>query len=908
MTDPRCVRCVLLCVLCACVLVRAAKAQEAGAEPGEFACVNLHFELDEDGDGWPDGWTDDSDGRASRVETVNGDQVLRLEGDGAFRTVYQEAPLPAGTSEVHLAALAALDDFERGPNPWDNVRVALVFYDETGESLTYPMGIGLDADTDWRPLDATVDVPEGAAVVRLVVMMHQARGTLRVDDIVVEDVMAGESVVDTTGWIEYGADTLTAEGTMADMSRLNEKPAGLHGFLKTRGEDFYFEDGTGPFRFWGVAMHGGAVFPEKEQADRTARRLAAMGANCLRLHHLDNTWDAERSIIDYSARTPDGLPTSRVIKEEMMDRLHYFMARCKEEGIYIYLDLITARRFQRGDGCPIHEPGEKGMDWKGTLAHPAVRELVWEFNRRLLTTPNPYTGLAPVEDPAIVLSEAANEDDLALERAAARDEGPYGQHYRRRFNEWLRRRYGPPSGLEAAWQVPGEGPPLLEGEDPADVALAHSYNLSTWSHVHYGRYRPGSEERRFLRRDRDRLIFWDHLQREAWGEIIGHARSLGYEVPMTGSNMPNEHLHARWANVQKGQWLDDHTYFGHGGWISWKNEPVRNVNELTVPPGDLGTKAMLAPADHPFTLSEWNTVNDVDTCYVHVPHVAFRMAFHGWAGGNHFSYGGCGPPERSGPRDLEQHVGLIGQWPVAALLVRRGDLRVGPKKVIEFPLDRIFDLDYHSRGEGGPMPWSALDPKLSVVENICTRFVDRPGAPALVPPLNRGLANEEAQTLVTSTGEVLWDYGRGALFVDTPRTVWAAGEYGGGVEQLGPVRIELDSPGASIAVTSLEDDRQIRRAGRLLLMAVGRSYATGAVYNRSRTYVKEHGHAPLLGEPVRARVRIETPGATSARLVAYTPEGGGAGPPPYRLDDGALTVTLGREGACGFYYGIEIER
>ncbi|KPK64082.1 MAG: hypothetical protein AMK73_04795 [Planctomycetes bacterium SM23_32] len=898
----------LFCALCLRVAMPPAAAEQGERPAGVPAYVNGDFELDVDGDGWPDGWTDDAGGRASWAETVDGDRVLRLEGDGQFRTVYQEGPVPAGVSELYVSAMVALEGFERGPNPWDNVRVALVFYDAAGESLTYPMGIGLDADTHWRKADAMVEVPEGAAVARLVVMMHQARGTLRVDDVAVEDAMAGESAVDTAGWIAYGPDTLTTEGTMADMSRLNEKPAGLHGFLKARGDRFWFEDGAGPFRFWGAAMHGGAVFPEKEEAERTARRLAAMGVNCLRLHHLDNAWEPERSLIDYSARTPGGLPTSRVINTDMLDRLHYFMAQCKAAGIYIYLDLITARQFQAGDGCPIYRPGDRGMDGKGVIAHPAVRELVWEFNRRLLTTVNPYTGLAPVEEPAIILSEVINEDELALERAAARDEGPYGEYYHGLFNDWLRRRYGSPLDMLVAWQVPGEESPLLDGEDPADVALAHSYNLAAWSHVQYQRYRPGSEERRFMRRDQDRLRFWDHVQRQAWGEIVGHARSFGYQVPMTGSNMPNEQLHARLANLQLGRWLDDHSYFNPEGWIAWKNEPVRNVNELTVPPASLGLKAMLAPADFPFTLSEWNTSNDVDTCYVHVPHYAFRMAFHGWSGGNHFCYCGGGPPERSGPIDVEQHVGLMGQWPVAALMFRRGDLRMGPRKVIEFPVERIFDFDFHSRGPGGPMPWAGVDGRLSVVENIRTRFVNRPGAPIRMPLLNTRLVDDEGQTLVTSTGEAFWDYGRGALFIKTPRTVWAAGEYGPAVEQLGPVTIALESPGASVAVVSLDDSRRVEDADRLLIMAVARSYATGAVYNRRRTYVKEHGRAPLLGEPVRAEVHIQVPGAQSARVVAYAPDGTEAGVPPHRLEDDVLTVMLGQGPARGFYYGVELQR
>ena len=452
----------------------------------------------------------------------------------------------------------------------------------------------------------------------------------------------------------------------------------------------------------------------------------------------------------------------------------------------------------------------------------------------------------------------------------------------------------------------GEESPLLDGEDPTNVQLAHSYGLTTWGRVRYDRYRPGSPQRRFMHRDEDRLRFWDHVQREAWSDIIEHARALGYEVPMTGSNMPGTHLHSRAANVELGQWMDEHSYFDLGGWQHWKNGPIRNVNELTVPPAALGLKAMMAPADHPFTLSEWNTGNDIDTAYVHVPHVAYRMAFHGWAGGNHFAYNWGSGPDRAGPLSMEQHAGLIGQWPIAALVFRRGDLTMGEERVIEFPREKVFDFDHHSRGSGQPQPWGGIDPRLSVVENIRTRFIDGTGEPS-VPELNAGLIDESGKVMVSSTGQVLWDWGRGALFINTPRTVWAAGEFGGGVEQIGPVTIELESPGASIAVTSLDDEAPITDAGRLLIMAVGRAYATGAVYNRTRTYVKEHGRLPLVTEPVRASLRIEVPGAQSVRLIAYTPEGQEAESPPHTLSDGVLRISLG-EPARGIYYGVVVRR
>lgn len=45
-----------------------------------------------------------------------------------------------------------------------------------------------------------------------------------------------------------------------DLSYLNEKPAGKHGFARARGDELVFADGT-PVRFWGTSIQGASVMP-----------------------------------------------------------------------------------------------------------------------------------------------------------------------------------------------------------------------------------------------------------------------------------------------------------------------------------------------------------------------------------------------------------------------------------------------------------------------------------------------------------------------------------------------------------------------------------------------------------------------------------------------------------------------
>src|SRR5208283_3121019 len=53
---------------------------------------------------------------------------------------------------------------------------------------------------------------------------------------------------DTKDWF---VNALNPRTSFIDLSYLNEKPAGKHGFLKTKCHQFCFADGT-PVRLWGV--------------------------------------------------------------------------------------------------------------------------------------------------------------------------------------------------------------------------------------------------------------------------------------------------------------------------------------------------------------------------------------------------------------------------------------------------------------------------------------------------------------------------------------------------------------------------------------------------------------------------------------------------------------------------------
>lgn len=236
---------------------------------------------------------------------------------------------------------------------------------------------------------------------------------------------APENVTNVSGWLE--------------------RPAGRSGFVRAQ-EDRLVTD-AGPIRFWATNLCFEACFPDREQADRLAARLARLGFNCVRMHHMDS-----RSIWGES-------PNKLTIDPEKLDRLDYLIHQLKQNGIYTNINLHVSRWFGEAEGFSGRDQRpnyDKGLD----NFEPRMIELQKKYARDLLTHVNPYTKTAYGEEPAVAFVEISNEDALftvwgwgQIDRLP----DPYATTFRELWNEWLRKKYGDTEKLRKAWNV-GEWP------------------------------------------------------------------------------------------------------------------------------------------------------------------------------------------------------------------------------------------------------------------------------------------------------------------------------------------------------------------------------------------------------------------------------------------------------------------
>lgn len=253
-------------------------------------------------------------------------------------------------------------------------------------------------------------------------------------------------------------------------------PPPPHGRLTVQGEDLVWEDGT-PARFWGVNCVDelGREYGEIEQI---ARRIRQMGFNAVRLHLYD------MRLLDPDATDAAGRPTSLVPRtatkgdDSVLDRFDYFLYCLEREGLYAYLTFDRQRLPYRPGDYDVLAPGDDAdaAAWREAVAEyggehlvyvdPRIAEAQRHYARVQLNHVNLYTGRRIAEDPYVVLYELTNENRFvpAVLEGAPRTWPPYFQGvWQRRWNDWLRQRYGGDEALRAAWGALGRDEALADG-------------------------------------------------------------------------------------------------------------------------------------------------------------------------------------------------------------------------------------------------------------------------------------------------------------------------------------------------------------------------------------------------------------------------------------------------------------
>lgn len=232
---------------------------------------------------------------------------------------------------------------------------------------------------------------------------------------------------------------------------------------------FYFSKTRRRAKFWGVNFTFGANFPPKDQAEKVAARLAKLGVNVVRFHHMDY-YAAPRGIWDPAYFPND----TQHLDPGQLDRLDYLVYQLKRHGIYVNFNLKVARHFGPGDGLSsTHLFTDNRFFRSVSHYHQRMIALQKDYAAQLLTHKNPYTGLTYAEDPVVFCVEITNEDsffgslltDGEINHIPGKKEvlpEEYSRELDALWNQWLKEKYGTDEELVTAWD------PGLPAPNPAN--------------------------------------------------------------------------------------------------------------------------------------------------------------------------------------------------------------------------------------------------------------------------------------------------------------------------------------------------------------------------------------------------------------------------------------------------------
>jgi len=648
----------------------------------------------------------------------------------------------------------------------------------------------------------------------------------------------------------------------------DERPAGKHGFLKADGDDFRFEDGT-LGRFWGVNFNGGACFPDKDYAKKVARRLAQAGCNIVRFHQLDAEFDTPNI---YAYTKGKRVTTTRVLDERSMDALDYIIYALKEEGIYTYLDMSTYRHYKEGDGVVDCEYLiDNGRPWSNI--DPRMIELQKEFVHQIWERFNPYTGCKYCDEPAIVMSEIVNENDLFTNSNGKRADNVVPQFYKDEFRNMFK-----------AW---------LDGQ-------GKTYDWETYD---------------MYNTDDDMVNFKVYATAKYYQEMYDEMRAAGCKCCITGTNWT--HSSGLIKAHQNMDFTDSHHYFYDWKWGN--TERVCAHKAITESPVCVFPNLAAAKiAGKPFFVSEWdmpwpNSFRAEGPIYY-----AAVGALQGWGGFaiHTYSYGTRledmkilgkeqsspvgGVPYREGIFSVWNDPAKFGLFYHAALITRRQDITPATEKVA---------VDIKTLGKTSSAAFKTLEEQHlagTVYDGKLPAGYDR-----LVGEEHTE-ANAVPGRIESDNGQMWRDLKKKIGAIDTPRTKVLYGALSAGPTssiktsaysgiELTDLVVEAKVDFGVIALSSLTD-APINSSDNMLLSTIGRARNDGAQFDGNKMI--ERGHEPIMAEVIPATIRIKTPLGQKLKVHGVNAEGFYAGRMATTYEDGWLSFNVGDEMNPACYYLI----
>jgi hypothetical protein len=636
--------------------------------------------------------------------------------------------------------------------------------------------------------------------------------------------LTAEEGVKPDSWFRFEPSPDPFTNSAIDLRFLNERNAGEQGFIAVKDGHFVHSNTGESVRFW--AVNG----PPQEDSDRaalrrTARLLAKYGVNLVRRHG---------AVFDHDGELDPAAVKRAIAIVEMM----------KTEGIYTHLSIYFPLWFTPR---PDH-PWLKGYDGKthpfaALFFNPQFQEKYREWWKAVLTTPSEVTGKKLIDEPAVFGLELQNEDSLFFWTFDAKNiPDPQLKIIEKRFGDWLAAKYGSVEAAFGSWKaekLPRDS--VLEGR----IAFRPLWNIFNDKSA----------------RDQDTAAFLVEIQTAFYRDTTAFLRHLGFKGVITASNWSTASP-AVFGPLEKlsytvGDFVDRHGYFecNHQGdnaaWSVRNGHTYCDRSALRFDASDPAKpKQFVNPVMDPHYDGKPSMISETTFCRPsrYRSEASLYFAAYGALQDSdaivHFAFDGAKwsvKPSYWMQQWTLMTPAMMGQFPAAALIYRRGLIAVGDVmadlklnkadllhlKGTPLPQDAALDeLRLADVPKGTQVaPGQRIDPLIHYVGRVNVNFVDEPGSNQLTDLAP--FVKHAEKSVASSKGELKLDYGKGVLTLNSPRAQGVSGALSlAGAVQLKDLIVSSDLDLGHIVAVAL-DEKPLATSSRILLQVMSEEQETG---------------------------------------------------------------------------------
>ena len=603
-----------------------------------------------------------------------------------------------------------------------------------------------------------------------------------------------------------------------DWSSLLDAPAGKYGHVKAKGDDFYFENGKRA-KFWGVNIVAKDNFLSKERAIETAERLAKMGCNVARLHHLDAVWSNPNIFGNKESDT-------RTINLEMMDRVDFFVNELKKRGIYVYLDLLVHRQFKLGDGV-IAVPQEDGAKQVGHFDEKLI-ELQKEYASQLLSHKNKYTGFTYADEPAVMGSIIINESTMFFYFNGDVMNSQYRDNLQKKFEQFTGR---------------------------PDLKLAvFAFNYGVYGGMEVVKGSPEEVSKT--------IEFYKKIEYDYYETMASYMKNdLGAKFPIAGSNFPLPQTTYQEVNAMaKGlDFVATNNYWDHpkvfllnNDWSRQLYAPIDNQSLIKNPARSLSNHfSKYAVNNKPFMVTEYNACFPNEWRLESPPMVSMYAALQGIDGLCQFDFRvePVGNQLMSQAFSLSKQPDQLGGWVVAApIMLGDGYITEATSKIVD-PVSEKERNEFPTYND-----FYDKNPHLTFITKVQSSYDGT--SMGNVSSFDK-YVDKESSVITSETGELSINSKVGLLLSKAPKVQGVTGALGelvldekGTVLSITPRKfdlpffsVEAKNMWGSVNIVS-KDGLPLEQSKNFYIVAVLPCRQTGMVFNDQRTQVDKLGNVP----------------------------------------------------------------